>query len=150
MGTGGRTSQMVFLRNYYVLIHCERAGWLLPLFPSYWEVTVELYEGEGMYEKQRGGKEAGGWCERWRYIRVYAPNVRSQAVSVPGSWGEMGAGAQDAEDESRCSLGLGRSAAHSTLSHLLLWRWDLKNTVNKALVTFIFIIFLSLYVTFQR
>lgn len=42
---GGRTSQMVFLRNYYVLIHCEGACWLLPLFPSYWEVTVRLTKG---------------------------------------------------------------------------------------------------------
>lgn len=54
MGTGGRTSQMVFLRNYYVLIHCERAGWLLPLFPPYWEVTVRLTKGR---ECMRNGEE---------------------------------------------------------------------------------------------
>lgn len=42
MGTGGRASQMVFLRNYYVLIHCEGACSSLPLFPSYWEVTLRL------------------------------------------------------------------------------------------------------------
>lgn len=44
MGTGGRASQMVFLRNYYVLIHCEGACFSLPLFPYYWEVTVRLTE----------------------------------------------------------------------------------------------------------
>lgn len=68
VGDGGRTSQMVFLRNYYVLIHSERAGWLLPPFPSYWEVTVERYEGEGMYEKHREGKEA--WWLMWK-VTIY-------------------------------------------------------------------------------
>lgn len=60
MGTGGRASQMVFLRNYYVLIHCEGACSSLPLFPSYWEVTVRLTERrECMRNRGEGGRLMG-------------------------------------------------------------------------------------------
>lgn len=62
MGTGGgRAGQMVFLRNYHALIHCEGACISLPLFPSYWEVTVSLTEGR---ERMRRGRETDGWCKR--------------------------------------------------------------------------------------
>lgn len=53
---GGRASQMVFLRNYYVLIHCEGACFTLPLLPSYWEVTVRLtVQRECMKNREEGG-----------------------------------------------------------------------------------------------
>lgn len=56
---GGRTGQMVFLRNYYALIHCEGACVSLPLFPSYWEVTVRLTEGRERMRSPDGGRERG-------------------------------------------------------------------------------------------
>lgn len=50
---------MVFLRNYYVLIHCEGACVSLPLFPSYWEVTVRLTEGRESMRSTEGGSLMG-------------------------------------------------------------------------------------------
>lgn len=50
---------MVFLRNYYVLIHCEGACVSLPLFPSYWEVTVRLTEGRERMRRTEGGSLMG-------------------------------------------------------------------------------------------
>lgn len=55
MGTGGRACQMVFLRNYYVLIHCEGVWCSLPLLPAYWEVTVRLTVQRECI-KSRGGR----------------------------------------------------------------------------------------------
>lgn len=51
---------MIFLRNYYVLIHCEGACSSLPLFPSYWEVTVGLTEGRERMRSTEGGREIDG------------------------------------------------------------------------------------------
>lgn len=50
---------MVFLRNYYVLIHCEGACVSLPLFPSYWEVTVGLTKGGEHVRSTEGGRLTG-------------------------------------------------------------------------------------------
>ena len=86
MGTGGRTSQMVFLRNYYVLIHSEGACCSLPLFPSYWEVTVRLTKG----------RECDGWCERWWYLRFLALNVGRLGFILPWSLEDKGEGAEQA------------------------------------------------------
>lgn len=74
MGTGGRASQMVFLRNYYVLIHCEGAGCSHPPLPSYWEVTVRLtVQRECMKNREEGGLM--GEVERC-YLSTFAVNVR--------------------------------------------------------------------------
>ena len=60
MGTGGRASQMVFLRNYYVLIHCEGVCCSLPLFPCYWEVTLGLtVQRECIKNREEGGRLMG-------------------------------------------------------------------------------------------
>lgn len=50
---------MVFLRNYYVLIHCEGACFTLPLLPSYWEVTVRLTVQRECMKNKRGGRLMG-------------------------------------------------------------------------------------------
>lgn len=56
-----RARQMVFLRNYYVLIHGVGACCWLPLFPPYWEVTGELTEqGECMNNRREEGGLEGG------------------------------------------------------------------------------------------
>lgn len=84
MGTGGRASQMVFLRNYYVLIHCEGACCSHPLLPSYWEVTVRLtVRRECMKNREEGGLM--GEAERC-YLSTFAANARHCTSSFLGSW----------------------------------------------------------------
>lgn len=84
MGTGGRTSQMVFLRNYYVLIHCEGACWLLPLFPSYWEVTKSgLPRGGSVWETER---REGDWWVMWKVVVFKVLCSECQTVSYILPW----------------------------------------------------------------
>lgn len=87
MGTGGRASQMVFLRNYYVLNHCEGACCSLPLLPSYWEVTVKLTVRRECMKNREEGRMMGDE-ERCLYLNFSALNVRHYASSFLGSWRE--------------------------------------------------------------
>lgn len=49
-----------FSSETYVLIHCEGVCCSLPLFPSYWEVTVRLTkQRECMRNREEGGRLMG-------------------------------------------------------------------------------------------
>lgn len=127
MGTGGRASQMVFLRNYYVLIHCEGACSTLPLLPSYWEVTVRLT----VQRECMKNREEGGWWVMWKVLvfKVLCSECQTLRCILSLGLGGRGSVSRTQTGELRsnvCSFSVEELVADSTRKHLSLERGLLK------------------------